>query len=172
VEVYKEHQGKGIGNALAKACIKRAKENGWDLYWNCWEDNVPSHKTAERAGFRNLKKYQQGYFWFDHFDDLIVRANNALRTKNYDLAVNLYEGIFIGAEEGKAANSWIWNNIGEGMYRANCARAWAALGRPDVAFEHLEKGGKTGFKNWTDVEETSEMKNTKNDPRWKKLRNE
>ncbi len=53
------YQGKGLAKAVAEAFIEESIKNGIQANWDCFEENVPSLKTANNLGFIKVKEY-----WF------------------------------------------------------------------------------------------------------------
>ena len=52
-------QGKGLAKIVAETFIEKSIMKGIKPNWDCFEDNIPSIKTALSLGFTKLKEY-----WF------------------------------------------------------------------------------------------------------------
>lgn len=57
VETYEGYQQKGLATALTIRILKHCKEEGKVPHWDCWKNNLPSVKTAEKTGFEKLADY-------------------------------------------------------------------------------------------------------------------
>lgn len=57
IETYEKYQGQGIATAAAIELVKYCKAQDKIPHWDCWKNNVPSVKTAEKAGFEKLIDY-------------------------------------------------------------------------------------------------------------------
>jgi GNAT superfamily N-acetyltransferase len=58
IETYEEYQRQGIATAATIEIIKYCKELNKIPHWDCWKNNIPSAKTAEKAGFEKLMDYE------------------------------------------------------------------------------------------------------------------
>ncbi len=56
--VYDPFKKKGVGTALAGACIEKARREGWTLHWNVWSENKGSVKLARKVGFKHFVEYE------------------------------------------------------------------------------------------------------------------
>lgn len=54
-----KYQGKGLAKAVAEAFIAKSVKKGIQANWDCFEENIPSLKTAQNVGFTIMKEY-----WF------------------------------------------------------------------------------------------------------------
>lgn len=57
IEVLQEYQKMGYASHMTACFLQECKRRGLSPYWECWKNNIPSAKTAERAGFIKLKDY-------------------------------------------------------------------------------------------------------------------
>ena len=62
-ETYEEYRKQGIASSLLLTAVRYAQANGFDLIWECVEDNLPSIKTAMKCGFRKTSSF--AVRWFD-----------------------------------------------------------------------------------------------------------
>ena len=57
IAVEEAHRQKGYAAQMAQAFLSECASRGLDAYWDCWRNNTPSYKTAERAGFEKVADY-------------------------------------------------------------------------------------------------------------------
>ena len=57
IEVLREHRKKGYASQMTACFLGECQRRGLTPYWECWRNNVPSVKTAERAGFLKQAEY-------------------------------------------------------------------------------------------------------------------
>lgn len=57
IAVEKEHRLQGHAARMTAYFVKECAKRGLAPYWECWKNNVPSVRTAERAGFELLAEY-------------------------------------------------------------------------------------------------------------------
>ena len=57
IEVLQEYQWRGYASHMTACFLEECKRRGLTPYWECWKNNIPSVKTAERAGFVKLADY-------------------------------------------------------------------------------------------------------------------
>lgn len=57
VETFEKHRNKGLAQAVAAECVKRALQEKVTPYWDCTETNTGSVKTAEALGFKKQWEY-------------------------------------------------------------------------------------------------------------------
>ena len=62
-DTYEEYRKQGIASSLLLTAVRYAQANGFDLIWECVEDNLPSIKTAMKCGFRKTSSF--AVRWFD-----------------------------------------------------------------------------------------------------------
>ncbi len=51
VATARDQQGKGLATAVAAAALEHCLGNGFQPYWHCLDENIPSWRIAERLGF-------------------------------------------------------------------------------------------------------------------------
>lgn len=64
IETYEPYQGQGIATATTVEMLKYCKAQNKIPHWDCWKNNIPSVKTAEKAGFEKLMDYEIFFFKF------------------------------------------------------------------------------------------------------------
>ena len=52
-----EYRRQGIATALCAVLIRECEARGWQTYWNCNAENVPSVRIARRMGYRRERPY-------------------------------------------------------------------------------------------------------------------
>jgi RimJ/RimL family protein N-acetyltransferase len=57
IAVEAEFQRRGYASQMASAFVAECDERRLTAYWECWGNNIPSMKTAERSGFIKLADY-------------------------------------------------------------------------------------------------------------------
>lgn len=58
IETYEEFQRQGIATSATIEIVKYCKEMNKIPHWDCWKNNIPSAKTAEKSGFEKLMDYE------------------------------------------------------------------------------------------------------------------
>lgn len=59
----KDHRKKGLATYLTHCFVNECVQNGLIAQWNCVDSNKASRNTADKVGFRLLKK--KSFYWFD-----------------------------------------------------------------------------------------------------------
>lgn len=62
IETHKDFRKKGLALSVIQHLIKDSLDRGMVIQWDCVESNIPSIKTAEKAGFSLIKTDR--YYWF------------------------------------------------------------------------------------------------------------
>ncbi len=57
IETLQSHQQHGLATAAASAFAQRAARLDWQTYWDCWQNNTPSNRVAEKVGFQKVTDY-------------------------------------------------------------------------------------------------------------------
>ncbi len=57
IEVLQEYQQKGYATQMTALFLRESARRGLVSYWECWKNNIPSAKTAERSSFEKLADY-------------------------------------------------------------------------------------------------------------------
>lgn len=58
VETLKDYRRKGLAASLIKSLLKLFKEKDIIPWWDCWENNIASQKTAQKNGLELYYKYR------------------------------------------------------------------------------------------------------------------
>lgn len=58
IETDENHQHQGFATEMTKAFLKNATDQGINVYWECWEKNEASYKTALKCGFKKVADYK------------------------------------------------------------------------------------------------------------------
>jgi RimJ/RimL family protein N-acetyltransferase len=58
IETVEEHQGKGFATAVAAEFVRHALALGFKPHWDCWANNLPSIRVAEKVGFEDAHDYK------------------------------------------------------------------------------------------------------------------
>ena len=65
IETVEDYQGRGIATTVGAQVAKQAKGLGLRPYWDCWEDNKPSIRVAEKLGFTDPYSYKIAFGKFE-----------------------------------------------------------------------------------------------------------
>ena len=57
IAVEEEYRQQGYASQMTACFLGECARRGLMPYWECWKNNIPSAKTAERAGFEKLADY-------------------------------------------------------------------------------------------------------------------
>ncbi len=64
VETLEQHRRKGLASSLINILLKDLYSEGYSIWWDCMESNIPSQKTAESVGLSFSHKYKVCWFNF------------------------------------------------------------------------------------------------------------
>lgn len=66
IETVEPYRQRGLATAMTCALVEEALSRGIArIGWHCWASNVPSARTALKAGFEKVRDYPVCYAWFD-----------------------------------------------------------------------------------------------------------
>ncbi len=159
---------RGLATITTAAVVDYALSNGWMVGWDCAEDNLNSIRTAEKVGFekeRNHIKYYVLLKEADHAAEgrmhkrraasaLAQKGEDAFRARRYQEAADFYEWVFTLQDNS------------EPSHRHLAARAWAALGDRDQAFEYLNAAADGGWDYVYHTRVCKEFKYLRSTPEW------
>ncbi len=57
IETLQSHQEQGLATAAAHAFAHHAARLNWQAYWDCWQNNIPSNRVAEKISFQKVTDY-------------------------------------------------------------------------------------------------------------------
>lgn len=168
VETEEAHRRRGLGAAVTRRSVELAFERGATrVGWHCHAINVPSIRTAEKAGLRLQYEYPIYPIQFDserHAELTSVIAAEyteaglaALAARDYAEADLLFDRLLGFAPDLDAD------------VHASAARAAAAVGDTDRAFGFLERAVERGQRAVERAMTQSELEPLKTDPRWETL---
>jgi RimJ/RimL family protein N-acetyltransferase len=63
IETEEQHRKKGLASALTQCFVNECIDNQLIAQWNCVDSNIASKRTAQKAGFKFMKK--KPYYWFN-----------------------------------------------------------------------------------------------------------
>lgn len=63
IEIKEDHRKKGLASILTQHFVNMSVDKGLIVQWDCVETNIASRRTAEKVGFKLMKK--KPYYWFD-----------------------------------------------------------------------------------------------------------
>lgn len=155
IAIRPEYQRQGLATAITLAFLDLARQRGLQrVGWNCWKDNIPSAKTAVKAGFRLVRDHPVLFGFFDPTIQLGVHGNQAFDLEHYPVALSWYEK---GIQRGDAPGWLIWNAI----------RAAAWTGKGDRALELIELGLVQGKLDEEKVTSSKDLVSLHNHPDWR-----
>lgn len=71
IDTRPDYRRRGLATLTAAALISHCLENGWEPGWECWTDNTPSVRLAEKLGF------ERGTDYGVYFVDLKLNSKHA-----------------------------------------------------------------------------------------------
>jgi len=164
-EVEEAHRRKGLAYAATRRCVAQAFDRGARrIGWHCHAINIPSVKTAEKAGFELKRAYTVYPIQFDpeKHEKLagIVAGEYA-----EDAADALSRGKY---EEADGTLSRLLGFLREPAPDVlhSAARAAAGVGDVDRALARLKQAVAAGWTNANVTQSRSEFAPLHDDPRW------
>jgi len=168
VETESEHQQRGLAALCTCSVLEQAFDRGIEIVgWHCHHINLPSNKTAQKAGFDLQYEYPAYAIQFDpeHHRKLadvigaefIEQADAALAREDYVEAHMLFSRL-LGFHQPVAATTFL--NASRAAAMTECAEdafRWLTLGHA------LEEGFNA---QQLDVEE---FRSLHSDPRWREM---
>jgi|WetSurMetagenome_2_1015567.scaffolds.fasta_scaffold80713_2 RimJ/RimL family protein N-acetyltransferase len=153
-EMYRR---RGFATLMTCAFIEKAREHGvTNIGWHCFADNLPSVRTAIKAGFMKAKDYPALFIWIRRADAFADHGNLEYARGNFPSALEWYGRAM---EEGE-----VWNWV---YFRAGCSAA--QLGEIENAFQLLNKAVEKRFKDRDAFEKSSDLDMLRNLEDWKAL---
>jgi RimJ/RimL family protein N-acetyltransferase len=139
-----KHRRRGLATITAAAALEHSLSHGVSaVHWTCAESNIASIRTAEKLGFRRQPDYIMHYLVFEEAQHLGNLGYMLLQEQRYQESADLFVKVLALPGDPPA---WAYHDV---------ARAWAALGDRDKAFEYL---GCAIDRGWSNVEETKECR--------------
>jgi RimJ/RimL family protein N-acetyltransferase len=100
IYTHEDHRRQGLATLTTAAIVDYALSYGFSsVGWHCEEYNLPSIKTAEKAGFKLERKYIQYYACANEAFHLEETAQFYFRAKRYKEAIESYEKFFATPKE-------------------------------------------------------------------------
>jgi hypothetical protein len=158
VETVEKYRRRGFAVLATSAFVERCLESGVVSHWDCWADNLPSVKTAERVGFTKIYDHTVLLGSLDEFEGLITRANDQYRQGEYRESAQSHEKALRMAGKGV-----------EPYFYFNAACAWAMAGESERAIDKLELAVENGWKDLERLEVSEALESLRGHQRWKKL---
>jgi RimJ/RimL family protein N-acetyltransferase len=95
IDTTEAHRRRGLATATAAALVEFCLADGFSsVGWDCSEYNIPSWRTAERAGFHLVRRDAQHYCMFDEAFHWSETGWIAFREGRYQETVEAYEKAF------------------------------------------------------------------------------
>jgi len=60
IKTLEPYQQRGLATLTASAFTQHATRLGWQVNWDCWLNNTPSIRVAEKVGFEKINDYRVG----------------------------------------------------------------------------------------------------------------
>jgi len=122
-----DYRRRGLATLTVAATVDYCLSHGFSsVGWHCWEGNAGSIGVAEKVGFELERKYVAHVRMFDEAYHLAVAGLACFEDGQYTEAARCYERAF-------ALNASPFPP----QYYHMAARAWAAMGDNDMAFQLL-----------------------------------
>ncbi|NPD88227.1 MAG: GNAT family N-acetyltransferase [Asgard group archaeon] len=151
VATKKEYQKKGLATLAVSASAEFALTNFRDVGWHCASDNLPSWKVSEKVGYKLVRDYNVFELYINQLDNKLYNGYIELTRKNFEKSINFYEQAlhFIQEEREALKDSDLIsaNKISPASIHFRLGTLWAALGKNDNAFKHLNTAINLGFKD-------------------------
>lgn len=153
IEVYPEFQRMGFATLLASALVEEGEKQGYQIYWDCLQNNQGSVKTALKVGFRLLFEYDEFQGTFDEFSRFLSKAAESYRQGRFDEAIEWYKKALMI----KSDVDWVYWNI---------AVMFKKLNDLDSSFKYLEHAIQNGWSNIDYMNKSEHFRDVQDNPRW------
>ena len=168
VETEEAHRRSGLASAVTSMVLKEAFSRGLQhVGWHCHAINIPSIRTAERAGFSLVRKYELYPIYFD-----VEKHARLVSVVAAEFAQDAREALDRG--DTVSANrlctdalTFVAEDDAELLVLA--ARAAAACGETDCAWQHVKRAVASGWPAPRLGEGPDELGELMQDPRWQQL---
>lgn len=169
IATYDLFQKQGFATITGSAFVDYSTQKGYTIGWHCWENNIPSLKTAEKIGFKFMRKYPVIYGWYNKIDGLLVNAwKNICEYQNYRKAISFYQQI-LALQKNKnplIKTSHLLKKVNVNLFLTAC---YGQLGQFDQAFDFLQRALDNGFKALNKLQENKLFKPLISHPNWRKI---
>ncbi len=149
VATKEDYQQKGLATLAVSAAAEYALSNYNSIGWHCSSTNIPSWKLAEKVGYKLLREYNVFELYINQIDNKLFNGVIELSRKNYTKSIEFYEqALQIFQEEGEILRSSDLvprHDISPANIHFRLGTLWAALGKNDNAFKHLNTSINLGF---------------------------
>jgi RimJ/RimL family protein N-acetyltransferase len=162
IETQPEHRRRGLGTAMTVALVAQARARGLSqIGWHSYTRNVPSVRTARKAGLHKVCDHPAYIGHFDPIVHLSDRGYNAIGQGRLEEGLAWLQSAFAQTAFAQgAAPGWAY-------YTAGCA--CAALDRHDEAFRYLDQAIEHGFAERTLYETDDRLRALQGTPKWQAL---
>ena len=155
IETVRKYQNQGYATVTTSAFVEHCISMNITPHWDCWSDNIPSVKVAEKVGFTNLLQYTAYSGSFNDYESYLIHGDYHCGQKDYMKAAKFYEK----ALEMKESD-WLY-------YKAACT--YALAGKNRNALKNLEKAVDAGFKDINRLREDEDLKRLHKTKEWQEL---
>lgn len=170
IQTDEEYQRQGLATLTVSAITDYCLSNGFEhVDWQCSEYNLPSIKTAEKAGFKLERKYVQHYACANKAHHLEETAQAHFRARRYKEAIECYEKFFATPPE-KLPDWWreaLPQEMGTHYFRV--AYSKASTGENNDALRYLGKAVDNGWLNIDYLRNCKEFENMHETVAWHRI---
>ncbi len=140
IETDEAYRQKGYGfETLISTLNECKKRNIKKVGWHCWKSNIPSIKTASKAGFKLIEEIQVSFGLYNKYRNYITNGNHYLMNERDDQLSAKFYALALDNDYGQ-----LWH-----YYNASCLLY--KLGQIDKAKTYYKKAvdkGWKGLNNW------------------------
>ncbi len=170
IETYESYRKQGFATITGAAFVDYALKKGYNIGWHCWENNIPSAKTAEKIGYKLIKKYPVLFGWYNKIDQLILHGwYNRTRTQNYELAIDLYKQVIDLYEKGDPLieSSYMFDDIQQ--IHISIAEVKCQLGDLASALDIIQRVIADGYLDFERLKKSEQLEPLKTNQKWIEL---
>ncbi|MBN1329993.1 MAG: GNAT family N-acetyltransferase [Candidatus Heimdallarchaeota archaeon] len=167
IETYEPYQRKGFAFLTGSAFIDYSMNKKYSVGWHCWESNTFSVKTAEKIGYKLVKRYPTIFGWYNQIDNLLVNIVRILQTNSdYQKVVELGEkivNIYLEKQE-VITTSHLFHDIN--ITYLQLAGANAQLGQLEKGLEWIRKAISNGYKDFDTLQRSPLLAPLRTHSKW------
>ncbi len=157
IETREPFRRRGLAALMTAALVEEAQARGVArIGWHCWTSNIPSARTALKAGFELAVDYPACMVWFDEAVNLAAHGAECLDRACYGEALEWFERAFERAAD--TAPGWA-------HWGAACAAARLEL--HDIALRHLTAALDMGFGDLEHLQSSEHLESLRQTAGWR-----
>jgi RimJ/RimL family protein N-acetyltransferase len=112
IETVADAQGRGLATLAGRAFLAECRRRGVQPYWDCWHNNLPSRRVADKLGLRPLGEFPVRYGWYNLLDNAVVHLRAAQRQGDPVATRGWLRLVLERAASSAAASARLWPNAG------------------------------------------------------------